>query len=231
MSSSSKAAALIGIEAGGGFVQQQQPRIERQRPRQRGALDHAAGELRRILARRFVRQSDQPHLQQRQLIERVRRQLQVLEHRQLHVLQHRERGEQRALLEGDAVGGLDLLELALVDSCVRSRPSMQHLARLRPLQAEDGAQQHRLAGARAADDAEHLALLHGHVEMVVHHLRAEAVDQPAHFDEGFGHQMSSCQNATANSASANITRKMDCTTATVVRRPSSREESRTCRPR
>ena len=73
---------------------------------------------------------------------------------------------------------------------------------LRPLQAEDGAQQHRLARTRAADDAEDLALLHGHVEMVVHHLRAEAVDETPNFDEGFSHQMSSCQNTTANSASA-----------------------------
>ena len=66
---------------------------------------------------------------------------------------------------------------------------------------------------------------------VVHHLRAEAVDESTNFDEGFGHQTSSNQKATANSASANRTRKIDCTTASVVRRPSSREESRTCRPR
>ena len=102
---------------------------------------------------------------------------------------------------------------------------------LRPLQPEDGAQQHRFARTRPADDAEDLALLHGHVEMVVHHLRAEAVDEATNFDERFGHQISSSQNATANSASANNTRKIDCTTASVVRRPSSREESRTCRPR
>ena len=113
MSSSSKAAALIGIEAGGGLVEHQQRGIERQRARQRGALDHAARELRGILARRLVGQADQPHLEQRQLVERARRQLQVLEHGQLHVLQHRERREQRALLEGDAVGRLDLLELGV----------------------------------------------------------------------------------------------------------------------
>jgi hypothetical protein len=35
------------VEARGRLVEEQQPRVERQRPRQRGALDHAAGELRR----------------------------------------------------------------------------------------------------------------------------------------------------------------------------------------
>ena len=38
------------------------------------------------------------------------------------------------------------------------------------------------------------------------------------------HQMSSSMKITANTASARITRKIDCTTAAVVSRPSSREE-------
>ena len=156
--------------------------------------------------------------------------MQVLEHGQLHVLQHRERRKQRALLEGDAVGRLDLLELGR-RQLREVATQHSHLARLGTLQAEDGAQQHGLARARPADDAEYLTALDGHVEMVVHHLRAEAIHQSANFDERFGHQMSSCQKAMANIALAKMTRKIDCTTATVVRRPSSREESRTCRPR
>src|SRR4029077_20136986 len=90
-------------------------------------------------------------------------------------------------------------------------PLHEHFTTLGPLQAEDRAQQHGFARAGTADDAEHLALLHGHVEMVVHHLRAEAIHEAADFDERFGHQISSSQNATANSASANNTRKIDCT--------------------
>ena len=43
----------------------------------------------------------------------------------------------------------------------------------RPVQADDRAQQHRLAGARAADHAEHLAAPHVEIELVVHHLLAE----------------------------------------------------------
>ena len=63
----------------------------------------------------------------------------------------------------------------------------QHFARLRPLQSEDGPQQHGFARPRAADDAEHFAALHGHVEAVVHDLRAEAVHEPLDFDDGFAH--------------------------------------------
>ena len=48
------------------------------------------------------------------------------------------------------------------------------------LQAEDGPQQHRLAAAGAADDAEDLAATHLHVEAVVHQLAPEAVDDAAH---------------------------------------------------
>ncbi len=159
--------------------------------------------------------------------------LQVLEHGELHVLQHRERGEQRALLERHAVPGLDLLELR--DAEIPERAAHQaHLARLRALQAEDGPQQHGFSRARAADDAEHLAPLDGHVEMVVHDLAAEAIDEALDLDDGFDAgvaHMSSCQKMIAKTAFAKITRKIDCTTATVVRRPSSREESRTCRPR
>ena len=54
---------------------------------------------------------------------------------------------------------------------------------------------------------------HLHVEAVVHELRPEAVDQPAHFQDRVD-QMSISMNSTANSASARITRKMACTTAT-----------------
>ena len=50
------------IKSAGRLIQQQQARIERQRPRQCGALDHATGQLRGILQRRVGRQSDQLHL-------------------------------------------------------------------------------------------------------------------------------------------------------------------------
>ena len=78
---------------------------------------------------------------------------QVLDHRQLHVLQHVERGIQRALLEGHAVARLHRAQRAageLGDVLALDADR----AGLRPLQAEDAPQQHRFAGAGAADDAE-----------------------------------------------------------------------------
>ena len=55
----------------------------------------------------------------------------------------------------------------------------EHLdfARVGRLQADDRAQQHRLAGARAADHAEDLAAADGEVEILVDDLLAEAVAQ------------------------------------------------------
>jgi len=50
---------------------------------------------------------------------------------------------------------------------------------------------------------------------VVDHLLAEAVDDVAHHDHGLGHQKSISRKKIANSASAKMTRKIDCT-----RRPS-----------
>src|SRR3954471_24706092 len=153
----------------------------------------------------------------------------MLEHRQLHVLQHCQGAEQGALLKGHAVTCLHRAHL--VDGHPGDvLPLDPNDTRLGPLQPEDASQQHRLAGARATHDAEHFVLANLHVETVVHDLRAEPVDQSLHFQDRVN-QIPISMNRTANRASARMTRKMDCTTATVVSRPSSREESRTCMPR
>src|ERR1700730_2059271 len=90
-------------------------------------------------------------------------------------------------------------------------------------QSQNRAQQHRLAGARSTDDTEDFIRLNLHVETVMNELRAETVNQAAHPDDGalnrVGHQKSICTKRTANTASASMTMKMDCTTATVVNRP------------
>src|SRR5262249_19499415 len=142
------------------------------------------------------------------------------------------RAEQRAVLKGDAVTPLDLEQLFL------ARPAdiaafHHHLAGDRLVQAEHRPQQHRLAGAGAADDADHFTGIHVEADTGVHRLRTEAVDHVAHRDDRsrLVHQKSSSTNTIAKIASAKITRKIDSTTATVVSRPSSREESRTCMPR
>ncbi|MCY1558346.1 hypothetical protein D9M68_952700 [compost metagenome] len=58
-----------------------------------------------------------------------------------------------------------------------ARGLAQHLDRaLRGfLQPEDLSQQHRLAGARAADERQHLAAVDVQVEVAVHHLLAVGV--------------------------------------------------------
>src|ERR1039457_4129657 len=102
------------------------------------------------------------------------------------------------------------------------------------LQPQDGPQQHGLARTGAADNTEDVLLVDLHVEAVVDDLRAEAIDDAAHLEDdgsGLRHQMSISMKSTAKSASARMMMKMDCTTAIVVSRPSSREEPRTCRPR
>src|SRR5690606_6570716 len=50
------------------------------------------------------------------------------------------------------------------------------------LQADDRAHQHRLAGAGTADDAEDFAAPHLERQVLVDHLRAEAVAQPFDLD-------------------------------------------------
>ena len=109
---------------------------------------------------------------------------------------------------------------------------MQHVAaqhldapRHRPVKPDDGAQQHRLAGARAADDAQHLAAPHIEIETVMDDLRAERVDQTADPDDGVAvrigcHvQIFSTENTIENAASVTMTKKIDSTTDWVVSRP------------
>ena len=218
------------IEARGGLIEKQQARIERQGAGQSCALHHAPGELGRVLAGRLGGQPDEADPQQRQLLQRRALELEVLDHGQLHVLQHRQSRVQGAGLESDAVVRLDGAQLRPAHARDVAAVDAHHPGD-RALQSEDGPQQHRLAGAGAADDAEHLVGAHFHVEPVVHHLGPEAVHQPLHLQHRVQPQMSISMNSTANSASASITQKIACTTATVTRRPSSRADPRTCMPR
>ncbi len=132
------------------------------------------------------------------------------------------------MLKGDAVACFDRTQL-------RGRHLGDVLAlypdhaRVGALQAQDTPEQYGLAGAGSPDDAEHLILMNLHVERFVHDLRAEAVDESVNLEDGVP-QMSSSMKSTAKIASARMTRKMACTTATVVSRPSCRDEPRTCMP-
>ncbi len=172
------------VQPGGGFVQEQQRRVQRQRPGQAGALAHAAGQLRGQLVDGLARQPGQLDLEQGQFVAEGFGQVRVVFlQRHLHVLAHGQRGEQRAILEQHAGVALDLLARGAVVTA-RVQAEDLDLPGLGNLQPQDGAHQHRLAAARAADHAEDLAAAHVQVQAVVHGLFAEAVDQAADLDDG-----------------------------------------------
>src|SRR5690606_21186719 len=149
----------------------------------------------------------------------VTRQAGVFDQRQRDVLLQVERGEQGAPLEQHTETPLDF----------RAAPGRQlqqvfaehpHAARIGPAQADDAAQQHGLARARAAHHAENLAATDIQVEVFMHALAAEAVGQATDFDHRIGriHQPISMKNSAAI-ASSRITTKIDCTTLEVVCSP------------
>src|SRR5690606_34881612 len=102
-------------------------------------------------------------------------------------------------------------------------------SRGRPVQADDLAQEHRLAAAAAADERDQLAAADSQVDAVVHHLRAEARAHRVDLDDRIAHSSSSC-SSTANSASSRITATMLCTTVEVVLMPIERVSRLTDRP-
>ena len=103
------------IEAGGGLVEEDDVGIERERARERHALDHAAGQLGGIFAAHVGVKADHFQLGHRDLLDEPRRQIEIFADRELHVLQRRKRREQRALLEQYAPAPLDRAPLALAE--------------------------------------------------------------------------------------------------------------------
>ena len=146
-----------------------------------------------------------------------------LAERHLDVLRHGQRAEQRAVLKQNPPALLDLAPLQFVHP---QNIGAEHLdlALDRPVEPDDGSQQHRFAAARPADHAEDLAAQHIEVEAVMHRLGSEPVDQTADLDDrlasNLGHrQIFKIEKKTEKAASATITRKIDSTTERVVRRP------------
>lgn len=215
------------IEAGGRLVEQQQLGIERQRPRHRRPLDHAAGELVRQFVGGIGRQAGERDLQPCQLIDQPRRQRRVLLQRQGDVLAHAERGKQRPLLEHHAEAPAQRVELgggggAGIDA------EQPHAAGLRAVEQRNDAQQRALAAAAAADQPDDLAAADLQRQILVHALRAEARGDAAERDRR--RQIFSHENSTENAASTTITIKIACTTDTVVWRPTASAPPRTRRP-
>ncbi len=149
------------VEAGGRLVEKHDLGIERERTGQRHTLDHAARQLRRKLARRL--EASSPTISSF-AIARSRPSDAATDLRYSRIgnwrfCQHRQRREQRALLEQDAPAPLDVPALrsdgSHRDRCRRPRCVPARLWH----QPDDGAHQHRLAGARRADEAEDFAAI------------------------------------------------------------------------
>src|SRR5690606_16660369 len=90
---------------------------------------------------------------------------------------------QGAVLERHAVAAFHCEQLGLAQASDVATLDA-HFAGVRPMQTEHGPEQHRLAAARSADYAEHLAGLDVEVHAVVHDLRAEPIDHAAHRNDG-----------------------------------------------
>ena len=95
---------------------------------------------------------------------------------------------------------------------------------LRLVKADDGAQQHRLAGAGAAHHAQNLAAINIEIQMIVHDLGAEACHQALDMNDDilvafFRHHTPRTENMMEKAASSTMTRNTDSTTERVVRSP------------
>jgi len=100
---------------------------------------------------------------------------------QAHVLGHRERGEERGGLEdhGDAKGlllGREGQVLAQLDAAHRDA------AGVRPLEADDLAQQHRLPRAALADDGEQLSRRDAEIDAGQHDVLPVRLPYPGQLD-------------------------------------------------
>ena len=161
---------------------------------------------------------DHFELGERHFVHQPLRQFEILAHRELHVLAHGERGEERALLKQNAPAAFERAPLAF--ACF-GEIDAEHLDRTLAARQEpdDGAQQHRFARARSADDAKDLGGSHIEGKMVEHDLVAEADDEVAHLDDrSLRHRHIPIEaKKIANRPSSTITRKIDWTTEAVVK--------------
>jgi hypothetical protein len=164
------------VQARGGLVQEQQLGVHGQGAGQAGALAHAARQLGGLEVAGPGGQADQGDLQVGQVLDLALGQAGVLVQRRGDVLAHGQVREQRPLLEQHAPAALDDVPAA-ARGVGHVLAEQLDRAAVGDLQADDGVEQDRLAGARAADHAQHLAALGGQVQAVVDDVVAEPRDQ------------------------------------------------------
>ena len=211
------------IEPGGGLVEKDDFRIEREGAREAGALAHSPRQLRGVLLSGPFGKSDDADLERRDLIHQAQRHVVVFLQRHLDVLRDRQRTEQRAILKQHPPV---LFDLPLIVITHRQSIVSENLdiARNRSVEADNGSQQHRFPRPGPADDAENFAAEHVEVETVVDCFGSEPVDESTHADDRLARviwhdQMCNEEKKIENPASVTITRKIASTTDSVVSRP------------
>ena len=173
------------VQARAGFVQKQQRRVQRQRPRQAGALAHAATQLRRHEVERTV-QPHQRQLEPRHLFACLVRQRREQAQRQHHVFADRHRTPQGTRLEQHAKALAQAAQRGFV-TVVEVLAFDQHMALLRRLQADQVAQQRTLAAAAGAQDDEDFCLRNRKVDVMLNHLFAMRDGQVYRLHDGDWH--------------------------------------------
>ncbi len=166
------------VEAGVRLVAQDDLRVEHQGPGQPGALAHAAGDLTGELVL-LPGQADHLHLGQHDLPDLGLGLLRVLAQREGDVVVQVQRAEQRAVLEHHAEQLAHLVELAL-RAVHRVGAVDHHPAAVRPDQADQRLQEHRLAGAGGTEHDAHLAGRQGERDITPHDMAPEGLGQPFH---------------------------------------------------
>ena len=171
-----------GIEAGGGFVEQHDPRVRHQRPGESGAFLHAAAHLRRILVAHVL----EPHLIEpfpHLAADGVLPEACPFAQREGHVVEDGHGIQQRGALEQKAEPFPDLVQ-GFLPQPGDVRSVHQDLSAVGKQQGDHGLQQHGLAGAAAADDGGDPALLDGQVGALEHRLVVEVLVDVDDFNHG-----------------------------------------------
>ena len=172
----------------------------------------------------FRLQSHHAELGDRDLVQQALGDVEIFAHRELDVLPHRQRGKQRALLEQDAPAALDAAPRPRVGGIEIDAENLDAAAGLGH-EPDDGARQHRLAGAGRTDEAEDFAALDVEIEAIQHLGGAELHRDIANPDDGVGYfrrhrHIPIEAKKIANTPSMTMTKKMPFTTDEVVCWPS-----------
>src|ERR1700730_11507074 len=171
-----------GIEPGRGLVEKDDFRVEGERPRKTGALAHPTGQLGRVFFPGPLGEPDNADLESRDLVHQTQRHGIVFLQRHFDVLRHSQGAEESAILKQYSP---PLLNLPSLHITVRQYllPENFDAAGNRPVEPNDGAQQHRFARSGGTNDAQNLATEDVEIETVVDCLGAEPGDKAAHTDD------------------------------------------------